>query len=273
YTTKNNRQVFERVDNFQLKRRRISLSLTYRPGIFIQHEGGIEYHDNRTSDYVATELNPDFFLDGRTRQRYFSLRYALSIDRRDFRPYPLKGFHLKSVLRKDGLGAFDDREALTLATTYSNYAKIGKRFSLETILKGQFSLIRIQQPYYNSRALGFVPDYLRGYEYYIVDGQDYGYLKSSFRYELFNNEIDFGRYMPLKKMRIMPLRVYISFNNDLGYVYNPFYNEGNSMANRWLWGRGLGLDLITYNDKVWQIQYTFNHLGEKGLFIHYKFIF
>ncbi|MEO1513954.1 MAG: BamA/TamA family outer membrane protein [Bacteroidota bacterium] len=272
HNTIDNRQAFERVNDFQLQRRRITTALIYRPKIYTLHEWGAEYYHNSTTPFVAQELNPDFFLDGRTSQRYLSLKYAFSIDRRDYRPYPLKGFHFRTTLVKDGLGVYGDRDALTLTTTYANYAPLGRRFTVETILKGHLFFIRKQQPFYNSRALGFEPDFLRGYEYYLVDGQDYGYVKSSFRYEIFNGEINYGRYMPLKKMRIMPLRVYLSVNNDLGYVYNPHYSDGNSMANRLLWGRGIGLDLITYNDKVWQIQYTFNHLGEAGLFLHYKFI-
>ncbi|MEL6863959.1 MAG: BamA/TamA family outer membrane protein [Bacteroidota bacterium] len=274
YTTFNNKQEFERVsDDFLLRRLRGEFRLIYRPAIFFYHEAGIEIHSNRTTDFVSSELNPDFFLDGRQEQQFLALRYALIYDRRDIKPYPLHGFYIKSVLRKDGLGFYDDRDALTLTTTYAQYFPITSRLNLEWILKAHIFFIREQQPYYNSRALGYGPDFLRGYELYVIDGLDFGYSQSSLRYELFDGELQFGPYMPLKKLKVMPLRVYLSLNNDLGYTNDPYYQEGNPMTNRLLYGGGIGLDIITFYDKVTQIQFSVNHLGEKGLFLHHKFIF
>jgi hypothetical protein len=221
----------------------------------------------------VAELNTAFFLGQKTQQRFASLRYAFVIDNRDLRSYPLQGMYLLSIIRKDGLGFFHDRDALTLNTTFANYFKLKPKWNLEVIWKGLYQVIRKQQPYYNSRNLGFEPDYLRGYELYVVDGMDFTYLKTSLRRELFNQEIDLGKLSLIPQFRIMPLRVYVTLNSDVGYVNDPYYAEGNPLSNRWLFGAGLGLDIIAYHDKVWQIQYSFNHLLENGLFLHYKFSF
>ena len=60
---------------------------------------------------------------------------------------------------------------------------------------------------------------------------------------------------------------------DRAYVNDPQYGEINPFGNRWLWGGGLGLDLVLHYDKVIQIQYSINHLKEKGLFLHFKLSF
>lgn len=271
YTTTENRQIFERSDTEDyLQRLRFSANLFYRPGIFFYHDFGVKYFRNKTTDFVIDELNRDYLLDGRIRQKYFSLLYTFTYDRRDIKPYPLKGIYLRSRLQKEGLGVFEDRNAFFLTTTIGHYLPISKKINLENIAKGRLFFIREQQAYYNSRALGFNLDFLRGYELYIIDGNDFAYLKTSLRFELANRSVNFGRFMPFKKLKVMPIRVYLSANSDVGITDNPYYDTNNDFSNRILWGRGLGLDIITYYDKVFQIQYSWNHLGESGVFLHYK---
>jgi hypothetical protein len=105
---------------------------------------------------------------------------------------------------------------------------------------------------------------------YVVDGLDFSYFKSSFRYELVNQRVNWGKVMPIKAFKLMPLRIYLALNNDVGYVNDPqFYND-NSLTNNWLWGGGLGLDIIIFYGSAFQIEYSMNQLKEKGLFLHYK---
>ena len=79
--------------------------------------------------------------------------------------------------------------------------------------------------------------------------------------------------MPLKAFKQMPLRVYISLNNDTGYVNDTQYLDQNPVGNTLLWGGGLGLDLVLFHDKVIQFEYSVNQFWEKGLFLHYKLNF
>lgn len=274
YQTTGNKLLFDRSeDDFQLRRLRFSAGVQYRPGIFTYQEGSLEFHQNTVTDSVANFLNEDYFLNGKKQQRFFALQYAYIYDNRDIKPYPLSGSYFKANIRKEGLGIFDDRSTLTLSATLAKYFKIQRKFSLELITKGNLFFIRKQQAYHNNRALGFEIDFLRGYELYVIDGMDFAYLKSSVRYELFNKHINFGKLMMLEKFRIMPLRIYLSLNSDWGIANNKFYNQNNPLDNRLLWGGGLGLDIITYYDKILQIQYSVNHLWEKGLYLHYKLIF
>ncbi len=274
YITDGDKFLFFGNDQVQLRNVRLKFGLTYRPKLFVYHNINLEYHDNQASDSIVL-LNPDFFLHQATEQRFFALRYSFTIDRRDLRDYPKKGFYFLSILSKDGFGIFNGIDGMTLNTTFAKYFTFGsqKKWSTELIWKGLFYLYQKKQPYYNSRSLGSRPDYLRGYELYVIDGTDFTYIKTSLRREIFNRNINWGKASPIKQFRIMPLQVYLTLNNDVGYARDPFYNTGNPLTNSWLWGGGIGLDIVAYVDKVVQIEYSFNHLWENGLFLHYKFTF
>jgi hypothetical protein len=71
----------------------------------------------------------------------------------------------------------------------------------------------------------------------------------------------------------MPVKLYLTFHNELGYVNNPFYRQGNSLSNELLWSAGLGLDLVIYYDKVFNFEVSRNHLNEFGFYLHWTFSF
>jgi hypothetical protein len=72
----------------------------------------------------------------------------------------------------------------------------------------------------------------------------------------------------MKAYKVVPLQVYLTLNNDLGYSNDPFYGEGNPLSNRLLWGYGLGLDFIVFNDKVARFEWNWNDLGTGGFYLN-----
>ncbi len=269
YATVDNKQEFYRDgENFLYERFRTHLGLGYRPGLNAFHDLALGYRQNRIGQDVVSELNPDFFLDGRTFQRFFMMSYQFTFDRRDVRPYPWKGALFYVSLEKDGLGIFEDRNALTMQAGYNRYFPMGSRWSFGAEASGKLSLIREEQPYNDNRALGFGNNSMHGYEFYIVDGMDMALLKTSLRFRLWETGIDFGKLIPISAFRSMPVRFHLSLNNDVGYANDPFTGKHNFLDNRMLWGGGLGLDIVLYYDKVIQIEYSFNDLMENGLFLH-----
>ena len=267
-TTGNKQDFFRDEENFLYQRFRTDLALSYRPRIRASHDFITGYRQNKIDDIVTQEKNPDFFLDGRSFQRYFLLAYRFAYDKRDVRPYPWKGKYFEAILEKDGLGIFDDRNALTFWANYRHYLPMGKRWSLGLESSAKFSFIREQQPYNDNRAMGFGSRYLHGYEYYIMDGLDMLMGRSALRFRLGEWGMDFGKAVPITAFQKMPIRFYLSLNNDLGYANDPYTGRLNPLSNRILWGGGLGLDIVLYYDKVIQIEYSFNDLLENGLFLH-----
>jgi len=269
YATNGNKQLFHSDGNeFVYNRFRSILGVTYRPGLWSLHRFYVGYFQNSISDQVANELNPHFFLDSRDNQRYFSFAYEFAYDRRDIRPYPLNGNYVFVRLERDGLGVFEDRNALTLSAYYDHYHSFSPKMSLGVNIGGKMSFVRQQQPYNDNRALGFGRNYLHGYEYYIVDGLDMGFVRTNLRYQLLEKQITFGKIVPIEQFRRMPVKMYFSVNNDVGYVNDPFLGNGNFLVNQMLWGGGVGLDFVFFYDKVFKIEYSFNHLLESGIFFH-----
>lgn len=273
YTTFENKLQFQRNDNEVLfKRFRIGAGLSYRPKLDQFHELNLTYRSHQIHESVRQELNPDFFLNG-LRQRYFSINYQYSVDKRDIRPYPMNGFFISGNITKNGLGLNGDIQSLDVSAAIQQYFSIGKKWSIALAAKGKTGLQRGQQPYYTSRALGYFDDYIRGYEFYVIDGLDFVYHKQALRFKIFDKKYFWGKYMKLESFKTMPVKAFLVAHNELGYVNNPFYKKNNPLSNEALWGAGLGLDVVIYYNKVINLEYSRNHLGEQGFFLHWSFSF
>jgi outer membrane protein assembly factor BamA len=71
----------------------------------------------------------------------------------------------------------------------------------------------------------------------------------------------------------IPIEIYTNVFFDAGYVYDKsgvYKQYGNTMVNKIMYGIGIGIDFVTYYDKTLRLDYSFNALGENGLFIHWK---
>ncbi len=274
YTSFGNKLLFDREEDiFQLKRTRIGGGVIYRPGILFYHTATVNYHQNKITDTVAVELNPDYFLDSRISQQYISLSYNFTYDKRDIKPYPETGIFSFAEIQKDGVGIFEDRNSLRLTAEVRKYMLHSKKWSTSISIKGRTELIRKKHSYYNSRALGYLEDFIRGYQYYVVDGQDYLYFKSSLRYKLIDREIQFGNWVFIEQFRLAPLKIYLTANYDGGRVWDQYYQENNPLTNAYLQGGSLGVDFVVYYDKVLRFEYSINHLKEKALFLTYNLSF
>lgn len=275
YITERSRLLFKKEvgEPLLLKRFRVGAGLSYRPGLNTYHTGKLLFSDNWIGDTISQVLNPDYFLESRGRQRHFTLQYIFTVDKRDVKAYPRAGNYYSIFLQKDGFGIFDDINAFSATGTYAHYFPFGEKLSLGAQLKGRYTFTRKEQPYTHVSALGYWPDYLRGYEFYVIDGMDYFYTKTSWRYRIFKKEVNWGRFMLIPQFRLMPVKVYLAINNDFGYANAPFNGERSTLSNQWLWGRGVGLDFQVFQDKIWQFEYSFNHLGEHGFFLHFQLSF
>jgi len=233
-TAEDKLQFYRGDDEFLFRRNRFSAGLIYRPKLYASSSFFAEYHRNEITDFVNTDLNPQYF-NNRLSQRYFMAYYQYRLDKRDIVSFPMHGHYFRGRIQKEGLGVFDDVNNFYAQATFKKYVSIGKKWSVEGVLSGKYSFVREQQPFYwQSRALGYEYDYIRGYELYVIDGMDYGYLKSSI------------------------------------HPYNP---TTNALPNTLLYGTGVGLNIVVYYDKLIQIEYSVNKLGEKGLFLHWQLSF
>ncbi|MEO1261775.1 MAG: BamA/TamA family outer membrane protein [Bacteroidota bacterium] len=274
YTTFENRLIFTRNDeDILLQRFRIGGGIFFRKKIDVIHALNLTYRRHQLHEEIALDLNPNFFLDERTRQEYLSLNYEFSVDKRDIRPYPMNGYFFSGSIAKNGIGLTGDMRSTVSTLMFQQYFNIPKKWSVALAAKGKREWQRETQPYYTSQALGYFEDFIRGYEFYVIDGLDFGYVKKALRFNFLEKEINWGRYMKIESLRNMPVKLFLVWHNELGYVNNPFYKTNNPLSNELLWGTGIGLDMILYYNKVFNFEFSRNRLGEYGFFLHWTFSF
>ena len=274
YATVNNRVVFFRNPLKNISSRlSYSGGITYSPGLFDKHVWTFGYSKQILDTSVTATLNRDYFLNSRTVQAFSWLSYNYSNDTRDFKPYPMKGHFMSLNVHKAGLFKADNPHTLNLNIRWSQYTKLSQKISLETVARGKTTPIRNELPYNFQRGVGYGGDYIRGYELFVVDGYDFGILKNSLRFQLIDRDYDLSRYTKnklLKSWEVLPIKTFLTANLDLGYSYTPQYKPTNDFNNRLLYGGGIGLDFLAFHGMLWQFEYSFNHKGQHGFYLHYQ---
>ena len=105
------------------------------------------------------------------------------------------------------------------------------------------------QPYFSQKGFGF-DNFVRGYEYYVIDGQKYWLSKTAIRYPIIDKKTFEIPYIKLNQFRKAHIAVFISLFSDLGYIIDRQKNqENNPLSNMLLWGKGISIDFITYYDR------------------------
>lgn len=268
YNTINNKQVFFKdTNNYVRSFSKSFAELTYRRAIRTTHRFGIALTEERITDTIAA-LNPSYFKNGRDKIIFPEFYYLMNYFDVDYIPYPLKGYLGEVYFVKKGFNNVIDLWQINAKASGSweiaNKTYFNARFS--GALKLPF-----RQPYFNQRLLGYSDFFMQGYEYYVVDGVAGGYVKAVLSREVLN--INF--FVKRKKEELpyhIPLRIYAKAFANAGYMYNP--SPGlNSLNNRMLYSGGFGIDIITHYDFTLKLEWSFNLLGQNGLYLHRKSYF
>jgi outer membrane protein assembly factor BamA len=251
------------------KRQRERLSfytiISRRTGFFQNQSLEISYNQTQIGDTIA-RLNPNYFLNGRTKQQYLLLNYTYIIDKRDRRQYALKGYRASFQATKYGLSSKSDINQLNLNLSWNQYFPVIGKFYANYSLRGKISFPQ-KQPFAQTIGLGYRTDLVRGYELYVIDGQNFGILKTNFKYQLFDYIFNLSKFLKIRQFNTLPVASYLNTFFDVGYAQNSFPKINNTkLANQWLIGTGIGLDVITWYNVVGRLNYSFNRKGEKRLF-------
>ena len=237
---------------------------TYRRKYFALHSIKFDYYDYQVSDSVAI-VNPNYLGGGAIRQNYLSLTYRFDYDMRDSKVYPLEGFNVSVKAEQIGLGITDfDYPMLRLTGIVMFHQKIANRLYFYNATKARYSSEKII-PHLMNRALGFNEN-LRGYESYVIDGSDYVMSLYNFKIQVVKPNSYTLPFIRMEQFNKIHYAVYINVFADAGYVNNEFPNPTNTMVNTWQFSTGIGIDLVTYYDRVFTIFYAINRYGEHGFF-------
>lgn len=245
--------------------------ITLRRNIFTTHYLTATYNKVKMDD-TLTAYNPDFSYPHANKLNYISLYYKLKCDHRDIKYYPLQGWYADLELSKNGIGlAFEKPVNIFWAkTTLRFYYPFGNRFYSGISFIGKISS-EAWQPYLLLQGLGYGREYVRGYQYKVIDGKHFAVFRSNIKYALVPEKQHNIGIIPSQRFSRIHYAIYLTAFADAGYVSNPQSNQnnGNTLPNTWLTGTGAGIDFVTYYDKVIRIEYAINKQKQGGLFVHF----
>lgn len=257
-------------NNGKFVRKAITLNGAYivRKGYYRKHIFGIGYQFSKINDSITTSnYNPNYFGNNKSTQHIPDFYYAHSYIKTNNVVYPLEGKIYNYAFTKRGLRLSGGINAFTIDANYNRYLDHGHHwyssFNIVSKLRLPFKLA-----YINQRAFGFLDYYVNGLEYYVIDGVASG----NFKYTLKKKILDFAVKTPFRKsstFKEIPFRFFAKTYADLGYSYIPKENQ-TMLNNKLLYSGGFGLDILTLFDINLKLEFSFNQLGENGLFLHSK---
>ncbi len=247
-------------DEFIVKQVFVDLAYTYRPAIKTRHTFKVTYRTINIDDTIL-KFNPTYLPGNGQKAKYLDIGYGVQYFNVDYNPYPLKGFLGQAEIFKR-FGANNNMWQLSASGNYN--AKLFSNTFLQLQGSAQIKL-PFDQPFINSNLLGSASLYMRGLEYYVINGVAGGVLRGTVKNELIS--LNVRNPIKSKTHDKIPFRVFVKAFGDLGYAYSR--DPGNSVLNNKLlrtWGAGI--DIISFYDIVLRFEYTFNQLRQDGLYFH-----
>ncbi|MFT3932007.1 MAG: POTRA domain-containing protein [Chitinophagaceae bacterium] len=267
-STNDNQQTFINADTlsnehkYLFKQSTATLNYFYRPALTTRHILRLGFNYIQT-DSAVSAINPKYFNHGVQNVFYPELSYTLEYQKVDYTAYVLRGFMGDVTLSHRGINS--DMNLTQLTARFTSGLPFGSGFSMGFQGYGAVKL-PLDQPYFNQRLFGYGDIYLRGLEKYVVDGVAGTMLRSTLRKKI--GAIDLaGRNIPT--LQRIPFSFYFKVFGDMGYAYNKTFLQ-NSLVNKMLYTAGAGFDIVSVYDFVFRCEYSFNQLGQPGLFFHIR---
>ena len=164
-------------------------------------------------------------------------------------------------------GLKNDYENISLTTKLEYHYNIYPRWFIGSSLKTK-KYLKNNLPYILNQSFGY-DDYLRGYEYYVIDGSAFALNKSALKWTLLP-KTDFQLpFIPMESISKTHFSIYLSIFADVGYVRN-FDETNNPLNNRLLISQGFSMDVVGYYDKLIRLEFSRNHMGETGFYLHFS---
>lgn len=259
YATVHNRQQFYKDPDRDVNRRSsISGILFFRPEIFTRYHLNAGYYRQQVSDTVL-KLNPHFSRGGIN----FSMIYiglGVHYQKTDNEHYSTKGLITGAAISLNRLPE-THQNWIDLSGWGEHYKPLIGKFSHALFVGGRWRN-NISIPYPLTSALGF-RYYVRGFEPYVIEGNNFILIKSEFRYDLLKDQLLSTGFIPLKNYKKTITSSQLTFFGDAGLV-EPGKDavNHNDFASKWMAGVGLGWNWVFYFDKVVRFEYSVNHTGD-----------
>ena len=267
----NNRQVFYTTDAEDVLRKNMSTGIrySYRRTFYNIHNFTLGYNSTWVSPLVLQQ-NPNYFQHGSNKLRYMFATYSFRHDKRDNVSYATQGELLQLTATKYGILFVNELDEVEVNVVANKYFKLNDKFHFNTGLTANWFL-SVKQPYTLVRGIGYNPNFIRGYELNVIEGQQLYVHKNSFRWKFADWAIDISNLVPLEQFSTIPIRLYWSANFDHGYVKDRNNIPENSrLTNQYLFGYGTGIDLVGFYDAVFRFEYSRNDQKEGTFFFNFR---
>ena len=256
-----NKQLFyKQVDGFAKTYTRIEAAFTNRPDKFARHIFRLGYTSENISDSLLLK-NQNYYGNNLISISYINFSYTYQYLKTNYNPYPTNGFGFGFYV---GVRGLDKTTNLNQFIATSIFAKpINKKIYFRA--RGGLNIKFPYNSYFINQSLFGSGDFqLRGMEYYVVDGMMGLIGKFNLGYDLGTLKLK----LPIKNKTYnnIPFKFYGKIYTDVGYCYNPYINN-NLFNNKALHTYGIGLDIVTIYDIVFKLEYSFNQIGDRGLYV------
>jgi outer membrane protein assembly factor BamA len=269
YAIANDKHLLYKEDNSYIRNEYYAYMLvTYRKGFRNLHTFIVGYEGFAFGDTLIA-LNNDFTSLQRKNSSYFIINYQFKRDKRDHAPYPLSGYYLELDFHKKGIGLPQTEPNFHyLRTNFDIYTPISNRWfwasNITTKLSGGG-----HQPFHMRRGMGFANDFVRSFELYVIDGENYAISKNNLKFEILSPRVSNIGIINNERFSKIHYAIYANLFFDAGYAKSNNPWPDTRMQNNLLYGGGIGLDLVTYYNLVFRMEYGMNKFGELGLFFHF----
>ena len=153
---------------------------------------------------------------------------------------------------------------------YGKYFKIGKKFYQANRIQAYKNFTN-QIPYVLRSGFGYRPDFVRGYERYVVESDMLLSYKTALKFQFLEGLLGLNEKSVIPQFRTVPYAFYFKTFIDVGYSGDSLLNtEDNFYKNELIGSIGIGLDIVTYYDFVMRLEYSINREGNTGFYFNFR---
>ncbi len=246
------------------------IEYVFRYKLYHQHFARIQYDFVQVDDTIThpTE-NPNYLVNAMNSASYFTFKYLYRFDKRDSKNYPLTGHDIELEFNQFGINFSDNEIHSTMFSALAEkFGKFNAHFFYGLGFKTK-AYLSDKVPFYIARGLGFNNDFVRGYEPYMISGSNFIVFKTNLKWQLYNPRVYKVKFIPFEKFNTFNHAFYLNVFADAGYIKDKMYTANNKLGNTMLIGYGIGLDFVTYYDKVMRIEFSTNRKGQSGIYFSF----
>ncbi len=266
YININNKPVYHDFkDEFARKNYFLETGISYRTGYNSFHNLLLTFNNLWLNDSLQI-LNPDYAYKA-NQYNYPELYYKYKLDFRDYAPYPLNGYYFDVQFKKTGFGLLSDMNFTSLEFNFDQYFHIYNRFYFAYRLSALITNKNKFQPYLARPGIEIDDFDMRGYELYVINGQELGMFKSNFKFEIIPMKTHRIKWIKSEKFGKLFYALYANLFFDAAYAYDTHTPDNNPLGNQLLWSTGMGIDFVTFYDIVIRLEYSINKQKDTGFYV------